>query len=358
MKDIGFFIPSISDGGAERIAVTLCNELSHHFNVHILSFDAGSHNYGYNCHHFTSHSYKEHIHYIKENAISIMVDIFHWNDNHYAFWNMLYNMNIPYIIWEHNSFFFPYYTQDYRAYNDLNIISLRNDYYKRAFSVVLLNKIYENIFSLYLNNTTYIHNSPDPKFKLPTISQEHDRKNIILAVGNFKRKLKNFPGLLRIFNQARKQNPNLILKIVGQYDQAYLDMLKSTDDKISIEGIKFEGLQEDLTPFYQEACCLITPSHVEGMPMVVLEASSMGCPSIAYDIFGMKAVIKHNETGYLVPYKDEEQFVKRILEITRTEKLRDNFGKSAHKFMEEDFDLEKITLQWVDLINKGINDGK
>ncbi len=354
MKNIAFFVPSISDGGAERVAVTLCNKLSDHFHVHILSFSTGNCSYGNNCRHFVSSSYEQHINYIKKNDISVIVDIFHWNENHYKFWNMLYDINIPYIIWEHNSFFFPHFVQDYRSSNDLDIILLRNDYYQKAFSVVLLNQTYKNIFSIYLDNATYIHNSPDPKFmQSPSASYN---KNTIIAVGNFKRKLKNFPGLLRIFSQVRKQNANLTLKVLGQYDQEYLDMVNADAD-FSLEGVEFAGMQEDLIPFYQEACCFITPSHVEGMPMVILEASAMGVPSIAYDIFGMRAVVKHDETGYLVPYEDEELFTKRILELTSSEELRDKLGETARKFMEEEFNLEGIVLQWVELISKGICHG-
>ncbi|MEZ6090611.1 MAG: glycosyltransferase, partial [Pirellulaceae bacterium] len=60
----------------------------------------------------------------------------------------------------------------------------------------------------------------------------------------------------------------------------------------------------------------VLTSKEEGYSLVVLESLSHGCPVVSFDVkYGPSEMIGDGESGYLVPFADEEAFVSRIVEI-------------------------------------------
>lgn len=68
----------------------------------------------------------------------------------------------------------------------------------------------------------------------------------------------------------------------------------------------FMGYQKDVRPYLMAADALVFPSYREGFPNVVMQAGSMGLPSIVTDINGCNEIVIDGKNGKIIPPKNEE----------------------------------------------------
>ena len=84
---------------------------------------------------------------------------------------------------------------------------------------------------------------------------------------------------------------------------------------------------------------LLLPSLGEGIANVVLEAMSLGLPIISTDCGGMAEVVKHKETGWLIPMRSSSAIVEAVIDFDKTssEDLK-AMTKSAFELVKKEFD--------------------
>ncbi|MFV0350553.1 MAG: glycosyltransferase [Halodesulfovibrio sp.] len=63
------------------------------------------------------------------------------------------------------------------------------------------------------------------------------------------------------------------------------------------------------------ADCFAYPSIADNHPLVVLEAMSLGCPVVAFDVGGLREQVQHGGTGLLVPAGDWAGFVDACVSV-------------------------------------------
>ena len=64
--------------------------------------------------------------------------------------------------------------------------------------------------------------------------------------------------------------------------------------------IEFTGWQTDVYPFLQAADALLLTSKNEGLPIVMLEAASMGIPTFSTNVGGVNEFITDRATGFII----------------------------------------------------------
>lgn len=113
-----------------------------------------------------------------------------------------------------------------------------------------------------------------------------------------------------------KEYPACKLILVGSFEPE--DPLE--DDRESFfktsEHVCFVGWQNDVRPYLAAADALVFPSYREGFPNVVLQAGSMGLPSIVTDINGCNEIVFDGYNGYIIPPHSEkalEQMMRKFL---------------------------------------------
>ncbi|MEA5566417.1 glycosyltransferase [Anabaena sp. UHCC 0399] len=120
----------------------------------------------------------------------------------------------------------------------------------------------------------------------------------------------------------------------------------------SVQGVKGLGYLSNLYEFYA-ACDVITlPSEHEGFPYSLLEGAAAGKPLIGTDIPGIRCAIKPNQTGLLVPARDEVALANAIIQLALDPQMRSSLGQNARKRVEEEFSREIVLNALLDFYQK------
>ncbi|MCS7281741.1 MAG: glycosyltransferase [Anaerolineae bacterium] len=162
----------------------------------------------------------------------------------------------------------------------------------------------------------------------------------ILFVGRIE-PLKGIETLLRAIAHIARRYPELIcglcVPIIGGdpyrvEDNDEMVRLQELREELGIERVvTFLGAQDqDTLPYYYSAAeMVVMPSDYESFGMVALEAMACGTPVIASDVGGLAFLVRHGQTGYRVPARDEKALAAKIVRLLTDEGLRRRMGERA-----------------------------
>lgn len=108
--------------------------------------------------------------------------------------------------------------------------------------------------------------------------------------------------------------------------------------------VKCLGAVEDVLPILRQADCVVLPSYREGVPRVLLEASSMGLPIITTDSVGCREAIDDGVTGLMCQPRDADDLARCMRQmVNMPESERHAMGQRGREKMVREFD-EKIVI--------------
>ena len=224
-----------------------------------------------------------------------------------------------------------------------NLMTYKQGRYDRQFDRLVVLTEEDKTYCSHCPTTSVI---PNP-ITTPSLEVSPLSDKVILAVGRLDNQ-KNFPELIDIWALIAKEYPDWKLRIVGE---GY------TDVRI-LKKVKEHGLEEqfELCPFtkeiqkhYLSASIYAMTSAFEGLPLVLVEAESMGLPLVSYACpCGPRDIIRDGQDGFLVEPGDKETFAARLRQLIEDEELRHRMGQAA-KINSQRFSLENVMKQWVDL---------
>lgn len=162
----------------------------------------------------------------------------------------------------------------------------------------------------------------------------------LLFVGRLEA-VKNHVLLLRAFATAHARNSGLRLWMVGDgSERARLEELARTLGVAS--SITFWGQQMDVAPYYSAADLFVMSSHSEGLPMSLLQALSVGLPSLVTDVGGMAEVVRFANAGMTVPLDDPGRMTDAMLHLAADANARANYAANAEKAFADHFTLDSM----------------
>ena len=122
---------------------------------------------------------------------------------------------------------------------------------------------------------------------------------VVASIGRLSQE-KGHRYLLEALATARKDIPSIVCLIAG--DGPLRNRLETQVRALGLEMVcRFLGDVPNIEAVFAAADVAVLPSVFEGMPNAALEAMAMGCPVIATAVGGSKEVVRHGETGFLVP---------------------------------------------------------
>lgn len=166
--------------------------------------------------------------------------------------------------------------------------------------------------------------------------------------------VKNFESLIRIWSLVHKAQPEWQLAIYGEGP-----LRASLQEQINNQGLQdvvtLHRATERLEECYRQSSLYLMTSHFEGLPMVLLEAQTMGLPIVAYSApSGPREVVHSGVDGLLLPEGAEELFARELIALMENKERMQAMGREALKASER-YQIEPVMTLWQELFAKLAN---
>lgn len=180
----------------------------------------------------------------------------------------------------------------------------------------------------YANNSRILYKAKEKFFEIaPPVknirpSQIQRNLNAIGFCGRIVEE-KGLDVLLKAFEIIKKQKPQAVLKIAGDYKKiaggSVYPQLKEYIEQKNIKDVEFLGRisDEEQIDFYSSINVFVLPSinSLEAFGMVQIEAMLCNTPVIASDLPGVRTIIENTKMGLISKLKDEKDLAKKIMEV-------------------------------------------
>ena len=151
---------------------------------------------------------------------------------------------------------------------------------------------------------------------------------VLVAVGRMHVQ-KGYPYLLEAFRIVNETAPTRLI-IVG--DGKLKESLRLKAESLGIDGKTAMVGETEPYAYMRRGDIFVLSSLHEGLPLVLLEAISLGMPVVSTDCcYGPNEVIENGENGLLVPVADPEKLAAAILKLLGDKELRLKLGKKAEE---------------------------
>ncbi len=180
------------------------------------------------------------------------------------------------------------------------------------------------------------------------------RKNI-LCVGRLDSwKVKGIDIILDIWASISDKYPDWTLEIAGSGTPDSVALISDLANKKGIKNrYRLLGLVKNMKELYQETSIFALPSRIEGFPMVLMEAMSQGCPSVAFRIQGSTEEMVEEGSGLVIEDGDVDGFRSGLSSLIESDVLREEMSKKAIHSVER-FSQESFINHWMMYIKQVI----
>lgn len=189
----------------------------------------------------------------------------------------------------------------------------------------------------------------------PTTNQRNESGPVkILFVGaNLERK----GGLLLLeaFRQLRTET--------GESPLANLELHMVTRDTVTAEpGLhvynQMQPNSAELKQLFYQSDIFCLPTFGDCLPMVLSEAGAAGLPLISTDVAAIPEIVRHEETGLLVPPHNTAALTAALRQLIVNRELRLTYGRNAQRLIQHDHDAPKNAARLLTLLKAKINEAK
>lgn len=153
-----------------------------------------------------------------------------------------------------------------------------------------------------------------------------------------------FVGAARQLRREGRQYRFILVGAPDPYNPSSIDkvQLRSWEEEGLVEWL---GHTDDVPAAISGANVVVLPSYREGLPKVLLEAAASERAVVTFDVPGCRDVVRHGETGLLVPFGDVAGLASSIDSLCMDGPLRRRMGVQGRKLVAELFDERIIVAQ-------------
>lgn len=255
----------------------------------------------------------------------------------------LSGVKVPVIMTDHNSYERPEGIKMRRKQR-------RNKFFDNKFYdlvTVLTHRDKVILNSKGINNVAVLHN---PLFLNP-VKEIPPKEKIVLACGRiYEYRCKGFDILIRAWAKVAPKHHDWRLRIVGAGPKTTKEYLHSLAGD-SAESVEFGEYTPNIVDEYRRAAIFTLSSRFEGWGLVMVEAMSQGCATIACDYLGRQAeAIEDGRNGVLCQPENIEELAEKIELLISDDELRYRLQQAAPPSTLK-FSEANTAVKLIDLIN-------
>lgn len=244
------------------------------------------------------------------------------------------------ITWEHGNFFnnwgsrtFPYLRRFAARHSDAVVVLTRQDR--------------EN-YKTHLPRCAPVYVIPNPA-DTHSFAYHADARTLLSA--GLLLPVKGYDRAVELAKRLLPSRPEWRWVICGEGPER--ENLERAIEAAGLTGrVLLPGTVRDMDRQYQDAALFVMTSHMEGLPMVLLEAKSWGLPLVSFDIeTGPRDIISHGVNGCLVRPDDLEKMVETLADLMDSEPLRQQYSAQSQVGMDA-FAWDRILEAWHELLER------
>lgn len=207
----------------------------------------------------------------------------------------------------------------------------------------------------------YIKNAVDPLRFSPLSEEERKRWRtergfgasdpVVVFLGHF-RPIKGLDVLLDAWPAVLKASASARLLILGSgefikdsIEERLLGRIKEAENL----HIYYEGETDKPELYLGIADIVAVPSRMEGFPNVVLEAMAAAVATVSSNTCGIADLVRHGETGVLVPGGDSKAMAQAIAELLADPVKRRSLGQNAREYVQNNLTFAYIGQKYCQL---------
>ena len=164
---------------------------------------------------------------------------------------------------------------------------------------------------------------------------------VIGFAGRFTRD-KGLPELVAAFQLMKKDTPEIVLLLIGDYEEGDPVPEETRNAIRSLQGIFCVGFTSQMDLYYLTMDIFALPTHREGFPNTILEAQAAGLPVITTDATGAVDAIEDGVTGVLTPVGDARKLAEAVLSLLSDPDKMRLMGQSGRVRVLREFRSEMI----------------
>lgn len=162
---------------------------------------------------------------------------------------------------------------------------------------------------------------------------------------------------LEAASRIKKEWPQAEFHVFGEVQPGSPNSIsmEAIQSSIDVGDIKFHGRVKNIADELRKLDVIVCPSwYREGIPRSLLEALSVGLAVIATDTPGCRETVEHNENGWLIEPKSQEQLTRAIEDaIKDSSKVEQMCYRSREKAVER-FDVHIVNAQLLAVFQEAI----
>lgn len=148
--------------------------------------------------------------------------------------------------------------------------------------------------------------------------------------------------LLQAAQKLEHQAPDIQFILLGDGEDA--ETLKA--DYSSLGNVSWLGFKRNIADYLAGLDVFAFPSRNEGLGSVLLDVMQLGVPVIATNVGGIPDLVKHDQTGLLIPSGDADALASGIMRLRQDTALRQRLIKEATERLEHYSPQSMATAYW------------
>lgn len=183
---------------------------------------------------------------------------------------------------------------------------------------------------------------------IPLYRHLFPRNSFIFGVACRQVSAKGVDILLHAMARVAELLPHARVLIAG--DGPKLDEYRQLARELGIGNkVVFLGRCDAMPEFYASLDTFLLPSRDEGLPIALLEAMASARMVVATDVGSIKTVVRHQETGLLIPPGNVEALVSSMLFAISNRERLSRFGSIARGDVVAHFSSQSMVNRYSDL---------
>lgn len=140
-----------------------------------------------------------------------------------------------------------------------------------------------------------------------------------------------------------KTNKKVKIFIVGDgSERSFIEKHVEQLNKKHSNAILMTSWITNIAEFNAGMDLICLTSKNEGTPVSLIEAQAAGVPVITTNVGGVKDIVCHGETGFIVEEQDPKIFANYVLQLLEDEKKRKNMSQNGLSFVRERYHYQRL----------------